>query len=623
MTEMMQDSSGTQNSNPTVDDKPGKGIAPNNLGWQPNNPKTDDSEGFITVGKAVKPIDLLAAKQHRTGVWISRETPTKAPYHVEDLQCCFDIIQQIDPKAIVLNHMNDSNSARFISAVAGPTMTSMDYNGFCDIQTFPWGNPRKGRFKTTLLFWIASDVITGTLKELHEDRNFKEMLRLGNCRVQPSTLHESRSRMIGLFMGKDPAHANRKELLCRQMEMHLQLNSSSKDPIQVNVVPFTEFGVRALGFAVSLCHEAKVKQTLETHPFTELDIILNAWKRSNREEHQQRVLQHGSICKQSTAFKLVNVDPDVAVHPFRQTILNSDVSPFVIDVCTAVHSHSTGVCYIQYLKPNREAVLTTVQEVIQSMDLDPTKKFQSNPELVNSDASQAPTRASDATGGTTTTTLPTSKWARIVAEGTPPATTNTHAPIPRVIATPPRSFTRAMRTAFTSPPDDCSVATPKTSNSGGSGGNSTLSSRGSGKTTRELQLEQENATLQEEFAGMRHQLAQMQAHHNHQLQELHTEYQNQINAQQAQISQLQSMMTQMQSSLKCAVKPPPPSTSTPRKMPPSKRHNSNSSPSLISSTVRRISAMTVTAVDTMAPIAQEGDAVTPNDTPMGEDLPNV
>ena len=622
MTEMTHDSDGTQNSNPTVDNQPGKGITPNNLGWQQANTKTDDGTGFTTVGKMVKPIDLLAAKQHRTGVLISRETPSKAPYHVEDLQCCFDIIQQIDPKAIVLNHMNDSNSARLISALAGPNMTSMDYNGFCDIQTFPWGNPREGKFKTTMLFWIASDIITGTLKELRDDSNFKEMLRLGNCRVQPSTLHESRSRMIGLFMGKDPAHSNRHELRQR-MEMHLQLNSGSKESVQVNVVPFTEFGVRTLGFAVGLRHEAKVKKILANHPFTELDVILNAWKRSNREEYHKRILQHGSICKQSTAFKLVNVDPELAVHPFRQTIMDSDVSTFVVDVCTAVHSNASGVCYVQYLRPHRDAVLAAIQEVIRSMDLDPGKKFQSQPELVNPDASQAPTRASDATGGTATATLPTSKWASIVADGTAPVTDRTHAPIPRVIATPPRSFTRAMRTATTSPLDDCSVATPKTSNSGGSGGNSTLSSRGSGKTAREWQLEQENDTLKEDFAGMKHQMAQMQAFHNQQLQEMHAAYQHQINNQQAQISQLQSMMAQLQHSLQQAGHPPPPPTQTPRKLPPSKRQNSNASPSLISSTMRRIGELTVTAVDAMAPMAQEGDAVTPNDTPMGEEFSNV
>ena len=152
MTEMMQDSEGTQNLNPTMDGSPGRGISPNNLGWQQQNTNANktDSEGFTMVGKSVKPIDLLATKQHRTGVWISRETPSKTPYHVEDLQCCFDIIQQIDPQAIVLNHMNNPGSARSISTLAGPNVTAMDYNGYCDIQTFPWGNPRKGKFKTTV-----------------------------------------------------------------------------------------------------------------------------------------------------------------------------------------------------------------------------------------------------------------------------------------------------------------------------------------------------------------------------------------------------------------------------------------------------------------------------------------
>ena len=172
--------------------------------------------------------------------------------------------------------------------------------------------------------------------------------------------------------------------------------------------------------------------------------------------------------------------------------------------------------------------------------------------------------------------------------------------------------------------DDCSVATPRTSNSGGSGGYSTLSSRGSGKTARELQLEQENETLKGDFAGVRTQLNQMQAFHHQQMQELHASYQQQLQMQQAQISQLQMAMAQLQTSLQSTHVPPPPTIhQTPRKLPQAKRPNTNASPGFLSSTVRQLGKMAVSASHTVAPMAPEGDAVTPEDAPMEEQLPNV
>ena len=179
MTDPMQDSTGTDNSNPTMDKAPGMGVLPNNLGWQQTNNATNtmDSEGFTTVGKQPTISDILSSKTTRIGVQISRVNSSNKPYHVEDLQNCFDFIRQVDPAAVVLNHMNDTRSAKMIADLAGPKMTSMDYNGFCHIQTMPWGSPKEGCFKTTFTFWIGSNTITDNLKKLRNDSNFKQCHR--------------------------------------------------------------------------------------------------------------------------------------------------------------------------------------------------------------------------------------------------------------------------------------------------------------------------------------------------------------------------------------------------------------------------------------------------------------
>ena len=318
-------------------------LSPTDLGWQGKNKDatSNDDDGFTTVSKKSTIAYLLASKYCRAGVWITRQTTNKQPYHLDDLKCIFECIQQIDPQAVILNHSKDPCSARMIADLVGSNMTAMDYNGFCDIQTIPWGKPQEGRYKTTLLFWIASNIITSSLKALRDDSNFQEFLRLGNCTLQSSTLLESRSRMIGLFMGKDPNHTNRKELSERIMQ-HLKQYAGSAD-IPVNIVPFTEYGVKTLGFTVGLKHEVKVRKALEAHPFEAIDIIFNTWKRSNPEGYKNRVLQHAEICKQSTAFKLTKVKVPIGVDILRNQLADSEASRYVVDVCPATHSDVTGV----------------------------------------------------------------------------------------------------------------------------------------------------------------------------------------------------------------------------------------------------------------------------------------
>ena len=567
----------------------------------------------------------LSTKYGRGGVWITQESNSNKPYHIDDLKCCFEVIQRIDPNAVVMNHMNDSRSARMISDLTGPKMTSMDYNGFCDIQTFPWGKPKEGRFKTTMLFWIASNVIASDLKALRNDSPFQEFLRLGNCSVQPSKLRESRSRMIGLFMGKDPNHTNRKDLSSRMME-HLKRYGNGEE-IPLNIVPVTEYDTKTLGFTVGLKHEAKVKKILDSHPFEDIDIILNAWKRSNREGYKNRILQHAEICKQSTAFKLRGVDPELGIDYLRQGLALSDARSYVVDVCTAVHSDVTGVCYVQHLRVGRTQVLEEIKSLMSKMET--TERFSFKPTILNEDASQAPTRTSARSGTPKYASLPVSKWASIPVHEVQMPTPPRNSAIPKVVATPPQSFTAAMRKPRPPSPsedlsDDISDRTPRTRNSGGSEGNSTLSSKGSIKTSRELQLEHENQQLQKEFTEVKNVMSKLQTQHEKQMAQMQAEYQKQLKLQQDQIAALQQSMAQLQQTVASQAPAPAPAPDTPRKKPPGKKYKPSQSPGYLGVAVRGVRQMAVAAVETVAPTPTEEetalrqDEVTPQDVPMGD-----
>ena len=636
MTDPTQDSEGTKNSSSIMDSTPTKDIVPNNLGWQPpnNNTAAVDDDGFTTVGKKPSVSHTLSTKYGRAGVWITRQDTNNQSIHIQDLKCCFECIYAIDPDAVILNHAKESRSARMIGEFIDDHMTPMDYNGFCDIQTFQWGKPQEGRFKTTMLFWIASNKISSDLKALRNDSNFQEFLRLGKCTLQPSTLLESRSRMIGLFMGKDPNHTNRRDL-SQRMSYHLKIYARTVIP--VNVVPFTEYGIKTLGFTVGLRHEATVKRILNAHPFADIDIILNAWKRSNTEEYKTRVLQHAEICKQSTAFKLSHVDPLMGVTRLRLQLADSEAKLDVVDVCTAMHSDGTGVCYVQYLRTGRERVLKAIKASLATMDA--SDKFSSGPTIVNEEASHAPTRVSGVSTSTKNTSIPASKWASMPTNATPIQAKPRPPTIPKFVATPPRSFTAAMRKPRPSSPrddpsDERSDRTPRTRNSGGSGGTSTLSSRGSAKTPREIQLEQENQKLKREFTEVKTVLTKIQTQHEQQMNQMQATYQEQLKLQQAQISALQLTMAQLQQTLASQPSAPAPAPATPRKLPANKKQKATQSPSLVATALHGMSQMAVTAVNTMAPQqnsddmagmtpmpplipGQSTDTVTPNDVPMG------
>ena len=580
------------NSNTVTPDTPMLNVPPMGMPHNPNE--------FMEVQYRDSGATNASNKATVVGVLITRILPRDSRFSVDDIQFLFRLISHVDPEAMVMNHKMTFRTARKVQALASKTLARMDYNGLMDIQSTPWGSRAERKSRSTMLFWIASDVIRPNLRELREDSNIQAYLKECHCTMTSTTLKESRSKVIGLFEGKDPRHSNRHELSAR-ISTHLQTYGKGHDkrPIPVHVTSLNESGVPVLGFAVGISDSARVRAILRDHPFTMTGIILHDWKRTNRSEFDVRIQQHHAICKSSAAFKLQDMDPS-ALPAFRNHLATSSAKEVIIDVCSAVHSARTGVCYVQYLQAHQAKVLTAVQSYLSSPSNPPTSAFPPTPTLLNSGGSVAPTNASVHSGYSGSVgTVPTSRYADLLTleplEN--PGAKPPPAAIPRsIITTPPRSYSMALRAkakdqdSLTSGAswDGHTVATPKTKNSNGSS-----ITKSSAKTRREHQLETELADLQQRLRKMEESWNQkeqehiqekqsMEATHKQQVQDLLVIHQTQMTDMMNKCTQQMEALSQTVGSLQQQMHNQQAATSsdgTPvRKQPATKRPNNQPTP---------------------------------------------
>jgi len=92
------------------------------------------------------------------------------------------------------------------------------------MKTIQWGKPSEGQAKTVLSFYIASDIITPSLKELREDQAMANFLQATQCTMVSHALTESHTQVLCYFAGKDIQHTYRQDLhhrLANHLQQHL------------------------------------------------------------------------------------------------------------------------------------------------------------------------------------------------------------------------------------------------------------------------------------------------------------------------------------------------------------------------------------------------------------------
>ena len=462
------------------------------------NPNIDNPWTTMT-SKKNEQTNPTASTLFRTGINITRTmVGESSAIALSDLKVMAQIIAEIDPAAMISSRRSDTAKKIKVTDIDSNKTIGIDLKTLMDAQTYTWGRASENKTKTSHCFTLHSNVI-GNVKQLRENERFNSFLTEGHCSMQATQLRESRSRVVAYIEGKDPNHTYRTEL-AQRISMHLTVNSDTKRQVPVHVFTKRENGVSILAMAVGNSDFSPVKKILDKTPFEDLDLIMQSWRRTNKNDFDTRIKQHAMIVQQSRGIKLADIDPVTSVPWLRKHLQLSESGPYIIDVCTASHSHTSGVAYVQFLEEHREVVTKSVKEYIDTNTNAPTpgSRFPIKGRFA-SDASQNPTMASRGSVGTMGTigTVPKSRFAQQLSNSAykQPAVPKA---VPAAISTKPRTFADALRGVKTAAPTNNEPLTD----------DETTITKGasSKKTLRERALEEKNEQLEKQIKKLQTQV---------------------------------------------------------------------------------------------------------------------
>jgi len=317
-------------------------------------------------------------------------------FEPSDLQQLLMAISEVDAQATIRNHASNPQTTKLPSDFASDNNTNNTYKLYMDHQTQPWGKPAAKRERSQLSFYIQSTVIRPGLKELRKNPTIEKYLEISGCTMDSHELHQTTSKVIGYFSGKDPKHTYRKELASRLMT-HLQThNQQQVIPAQVILarVLVNKSYVRMCALTVGDDDSQTASSILQEHSPPLLDILHHSWIRSNPEQFNGRIQEHTHLIANSRAFRINHMD----AHQLAQFRTAAMKIPHIIDVPTASHFESTGAVYAQYLQSERANVLNWIESSLQTLPTSPhDSKFSSGPTIANSGNSVTMTRATNAT----------------------------------------------------------------------------------------------------------------------------------------------------------------------------------------------------------------------------------
>ena len=429
-----------------------------------------DGDGYTLVGKGGK----NARSDKAIGIKVIRDGKRDGTaWSNKDLSNLFQLISMVDPNVLFMNCKSQDKSAWKVGDTS--TMLRTDWQSKLDIQTEPWGRQSEHRERTHLSFYIVSDKISPNLRELREDPNIQDFLKLGKCIMSQTRLLESRSKVVQYIVGKDPNHTHRDALAVRYEEHFGScIKSGKRIPVTIANLPTTTGG-RILGVVVGARDETLATKLLKENPIDHLETLSPSLRRSNQASFQARMKEHECVVSQTKAFKVSGMVYE-EIFTFRDMMFATAAADYLVDVADTNHSKDSGVVYIQYIQDHRLKVLACLEEVLESFQ--PAR-------LVDPDASVAMTAN---TKEKVTTDVPPSKFSSIidmsvVVKKPAPAAT---ASKPKSITQPkPRTFSQALMNQI----NDTESADSESDTSN----DSTLDTA---KTQRELELEEKCAELE-------------------------------------------------------------------------------------------------------------------------------
>ena len=426
----------------------------------------------------------------------------------QDLKSLCRIICKIDSTATCLGHAK-TDSKKFARLANEPNVNCASLWNTIAVD---WGSPADDQAKVMFSFYISSNTIPN-LKALREDGDFDRYLKSGNLRVSPHDLLETESSNVGFFIGKAPTHTWKQDLSDR-FSAHIKAVANLEVTSQVKTTRVTADGVsaQACSLFVGKRDLLAVQHVLEQHPFQDCEMAMHDWRRNRnptlKTAHSNAVTIHNIMSgpAKSRAVKLIGAVPAFVDSLRNATPAAEEVKDKVIDIARVAHTHRTGTVYLNCLQENKDTVSAWLTGHMSHHWTEPT----SPPKIAEAfdrSGSVAEGTINSAAAETTATNI-TFKNQHLLgtcAPTAPPAPAPCIArTVPAAIVTDKKSFAEALQSGASARASPITTA---------SGFNSTT---GSQKSSRELELEQENAALQQQANVQSSQMQELQ----HQMQNM-------------------------------------------------------------------------------------------------------
>ena len=245
------------------------------------------------------------------------------------------------------------------------TKKKIDFRSMLDIQTKVWDHPSKNKEQTSMLFCIATNIISKGLKELRNDSYISDLLKEGKAYMQQTRLKESRNKLIYVIANKDPEHIHRDSMGAR-IEKHMIQFTKDRKHIPVNIINTYQKvegqRIRTCVVTVGNRDEKAAIEILAANQIEGLLLIATSFKRTKKKQWEQGIKQHEMVVKASTAVKVEGIDYN-DIPEFRKDVFASKKAA-IVDVAEANHARRTGVVYVQHAKVDTDAVRAMIQEIL-------------------------------------------------------------------------------------------------------------------------------------------------------------------------------------------------------------------------------------------------------------------
>ena len=257
-----------------------------------------------------------------------------------------ELLEGMDDTAILLPHNKDESKA--VKLVDMHSLKASKIKEFFDYIAEPWGAAAEQKFRITASFYVQTDdVISHTLKELFKSLDIQEYIDTTGWRIKAHTLLESADREIGFFLGKSVEHTWRDGMWMRLTDHLLTHGIDAPISIWDNRIKATEGNAHVVSVFAGAKDATAIETCLQQHPFTECELLLKKYKRSNPEEWKKTIEVHQELSEATRAVKVVNAD-DNFLRQLRLAISQDElVRCKYVDIARKGFQDARNTLYVQ------------------------------------------------------------------------------------------------------------------------------------------------------------------------------------------------------------------------------------------------------------------------------------